>query len=64
MIKIILVTAIVATVFTGCVGTLTANNDIQTSPSLGVQNAKGTLYKENNSSIPIIKKKTINKTVQ
>jgi len=63
MIKIILVTAIVEIVFTGCVGTLTANNNIQTSPSSGVQNAKGTLQKENNSSIPI-KKKVINIKVQ
>jgi len=48
MIKIILVTAIVTVAFTGCVGTLTANNDIRTNPSSDVQNAKGTRHKENN----------------
>jgi len=57
MIKIILVIGIVITVFTGCVGTLTANNDIQTSPSLAIQHmVKGTLHKENNSRVPIEKK--------
>jgi len=67
MIKTILATAIVATVFTGCVGTLIANNDVQKTPALAVQNAKCTaqqennISKENNSSI--IKKETINKKV-
>jgi len=52
MIKIILVTAIVEIGFTGCVGTLTANNDIRTNPSSSVQNAKGTLH----NNLPIKEK--------
>ncbi len=51
MIKTILATAIVAMVFTGCVGTLVANSDIKKTSASTVQNAKCTAQKENNSTI-------------
>jgi len=51
MIKTILATALVATIFTGCVGTLVANNTVKSSSSTAVQNAKCTVAKENNSTI-------------
>jgi hypothetical protein len=67
MIKTMLATAIITSVFTGCVGTVIANNDVKRSPSTAVQNAKSTAQQaknvtsENNSSVSkketIIKKK-------
>jgi len=62
MIKTILATAIMATVFTGCVGTLVANNNVKKTPSSSVHNAKCKVQQENNSSI--IKKDTIKKKVR
>jgi len=51
MIKTISAIAIVVILFTGCVGTLVANNDVKKSPSTAVQNAKCTTPKENNCTV-------------
>ena len=62
MIRMIVATAIVTTIFSGCVGTMVAKNDVKRTSTSAVQNAKCTVQKENNSSI--IKKETINKKVR
>jgi len=51
MIKTILAIGIVITIFTGCVGTVVADNNVQKIPSSSVQNAKCKVQKENNSRI-------------
>jgi PBP1b-binding outer membrane lipoprotein LpoB len=61
MIRMIVATAMVATVFSGCVGTMIAKNDVKRTPSSAVQNAKCTVEQENNSSV--VKKEMINKKV-
>jgi PBP1b-binding outer membrane lipoprotein LpoB len=50
MIKMILTTAMMATLFTGCVGTVIADNNIKKNPSSTVQNAKSTLQQETNAT--------------
>ena len=49
MIKMIVATAIVATLFSGCVGTMVAKNDVKRAST--VQHAKGTEKQENNSTV-------------
>ena len=48
MIKMIVATAIVATLFSGCVGTMVAKNDVKRAST--VQHAK-TEKQENNSTV-------------
>ena len=62
MIKNLLAIAIIiAIIFTGCVGTLVADNNLQRTPNSAIQNAKSTIQQEHDSNI--IKKKNIHKKV-
>ena len=49
MIRMIVATAIVATVFSGCVGTMVAKNDVKRASD--VQHAKCTVEQDNNRTI-------------